>query len=115
MVAPTLCLCLALALAAPAAARGDEGTKGPQCTHDEKGESKDGKGKEGKEAKEPLSAKTFAGLKLRGIGPAFISGRVADLAVDPRHPSTYYVAAASGGVWKTVNAGTTFEPIFDCE
>src|SRR5262249_39828955 len=89
--------------------------KGPQCTHDEKGESKDGKGKEGKEAKEPLSAKTFAGLELRGIGPAFISGRVADLAVDPRHPSTYYVAAASGGVWKTVNAGTTFEPIFDCE
>jgi photosystem II stability/assembly factor-like uncharacterized protein len=67
------------------------------------------------EPKDPLSAPTFAGLKLRGIGPAFISGRVADLAVDPRHPATYYVAVASGGVWKTVNAGTTFEPIFDGE
>ena len=74
------------------------------------------KGKGGKdEKKEPLSAPTFAGLKLRGIGPAFISGRVADIAVDPRHTSTYYVAAASGGVWKTVNSGTTFEPIFDGE
>ncbi|HEY6324458.1 MAG TPA: glycosyl hydrolase [Thermoanaerobaculia bacterium] len=73
-------------------------------------------GKGGKdEKKEPLSAPTFAGLKLRGIGPAFISGRVADIAVDPRRTSTYYVAAASGGVWKTANAGTTFEPIFDGE
>jgi photosystem II stability/assembly factor-like uncharacterized protein len=68
-----------------------------------------------KEKKEPLSAPTFAGLKLRGIGPAFISGRIADLAVDARHPATYYLAAASGGVWKTTNAGTTFEPLFDGE
>jgi photosystem II stability/assembly factor-like uncharacterized protein len=67
------------------------------------------------EPKDPFSAPTFAGLKMRGIGPAFISGRVADLAVDARHPATYYVAVASGGVWKTVNAGTTFEPIFDGE
>jgi photosystem II stability/assembly factor-like uncharacterized protein len=74
------------------------------------------KGKEQEqEKKEPLSAPTFAGLKLRGIGPAFISGRVADLAVDPRHTATYYVAAASGGVWKTVNGGASFEPIFDGE
>jgi photosystem II stability/assembly factor-like uncharacterized protein len=74
------------------------------------------KGKEQEqEKKEPLSAPTFAGLKLRGIGPAFISGRVADLAVDPRHTATYFVAAASGGVWKTVNGGASFEPIFDGE
>ena len=55
----------------------------------------------------------FSGLKLRGIGPALMSGRVGDIAVDPVKSSTWYVAAASGGVWKTTNAGTTWAPIFD--
>jgi photosystem II stability/assembly factor-like uncharacterized protein len=55
----------------------------------------------------------FSGLKLRGIGPALMSGRVGDIAVDPVKRSTWYVAAASGGVWKTTNAGTTWTPIFD--
>jgi photosystem II stability/assembly factor-like uncharacterized protein len=63
--------------------------------------------------KEKLSAGTFAGLQLRGIGPALTSGRIIDLAVDPKKPSTYYVAVASGGVWKTTNGGITFQPIFD--
>ena len=68
-----------------------------------------------KEQKELLSADTFSGLTLRGIGPALTSGRVIDLAVHPTRPSTYFVAVASGGVWKTVNAGVTFEPVFDGE
>lgn len=55
----------------------------------------------------------FAGLSLRGIGPALMSGRVGDIAVDPVKRSTWYVAAASGGVWKTTNSGTTWAPIFD--
>jgi photosystem II stability/assembly factor-like uncharacterized protein len=55
----------------------------------------------------------FAGLTLRGIGPALMSGRVGDIAVDPVKRSTWYVAAASGGVWKTTNSGTTWAPIFD--
>jgi photosystem II stability/assembly factor-like uncharacterized protein len=55
----------------------------------------------------------LAGLTLRGIGPALMSGRVGDIAVDPLKRSTWYVAAASGGVWKTTNAGTTWTPIFD--
>jgi len=55
----------------------------------------------------------FAGLSLRGIGPALMSGRVGDIAVDPISSSTWYVAAASGGVWKTTNSGTTWAPIFD--
>ncbi|HEV7241910.1 MAG TPA: glycosyl hydrolase [Thermoanaerobaculia bacterium] len=59
--------------------------------------------------------KTLSGLQLRGIGPAMPSGRIVDIAVDPRDTSTWYLAVASGGVWKTVNAGTTFEPIFDGE
>ncbi len=54
-----------------------------------------------------------AALKLRGIGPALLSGRIADVAVNPRDRSVWYVAAGSGGVWKTVNAGTTWTPIFD--
>ena len=60
-----------------------------------------------------MTAATFAGLKLRSIGPAMTSGRIADLAVDPVKPNTWYVAAGSGNLWKTVNAGTTFEPVFD--
>ena len=63
----------------------------------------------------PLSAETFKGLTFRSVGPAVTSGRVADIAVDPRDRSRYFVAAASGGVWKTVNAGTTWEPVFDGE
>ncbi|MCK5338832.1 MAG: hypothetical protein KAJ50_08475, partial [Bacteroidales bacterium] len=46
-------------------------------------------------------------------GPAFTSGRIADFAVNPCNPSEYYVAVASGHIWKTVNNGTTFSPIFD--
>ncbi len=62
-----------------------------------------------------LDPKTFKGLELRGIGPALTSGRIGDLAVDPRNRKVYYAAAASGGVWKTINAGTTWEPVFDGE
>lgn len=57
--------------------------------------------------------KTFSGLELRGIGPALTSGRVIDLAVDPHDSRTWFVAIASGGVWKTTNGGTTFAPVFD--
>ncbi|WP_345248579.1 WD40/YVTN/BNR-like repeat-containing protein [Nibrella saemangeumensis] len=64
-------------------------------------------------AKGPFQTATFSGLAFRSIGPALVSGRVADLAVNPANPSEYYVAVASGGVWKTVNAGTTFTPVFD--
>ena len=60
-----------------------------------------------------LSSSTFAGLKLRSIGPAFMSGRIADIAINPDDPSQRYVAVGSGGVWKTNNAGTTWQPIFD--
>ena len=60
-----------------------------------------------------LSDKTFAGLKLRSIGPAFMSGRIADIAINPSDPSQWYVAVGSGGVWKTDNASTTWQPIFD--
>jgi photosystem II stability/assembly factor-like uncharacterized protein len=59
------------------------------------------------------TAEQFAGLKFRSIGPAFMSGRIADVAMHPRDEHVWYVAAGSGGVWKTVNAGITWAPIFD--
>ena len=59
-----------------------------------------------------LPASALSGFRFRSIGPAFTSGRVVDVAVHP-NKRTWYVAAASGGVWKTENAGTTWTPIFD--
>ena len=55
----------------------------------------------------------ISALPLRSIGPALMSGRIADIAVDPTNPNVWYVGAGSGGVWKTTNSGTTFESIFD--
>jgi len=60
-----------------------------------------------------LVAETFEGIELRNIGPALMSGRIADIAIHPDDFSTWYVAVGSGGVWKTTNAGTTWTPIFD--
>jgi photosystem II stability/assembly factor-like uncharacterized protein len=60
-----------------------------------------------------LNEHTFKGLEWRGIGPALMSGRIADIAVDPTDRSTWYVAVGSGGVWKTINRGTTWTPVFD--
>jgi photosystem II stability/assembly factor-like uncharacterized protein len=62
-----------------------------------------------------LTAETLSGLELRGIGPAISSGRVSDIAVDPTDPARRFVTVASGGVWRTTNAGTTWEPVFDGE
>src|SRR5262245_46294885 len=66
-----------------------------------------------KEDKSLMKAETFNGLAFRNIGPAIASGRVSDFAINPKTRSTYYVAVASGGVWKTTNNGTTWKPIFD--
>ena len=63
----------------------------------------------------PWSAATFKGLALRNIGPALMSGRIAHIEIVPDDPATWYVAVGSGGVWKTVNAGTTWTPVFDAQ
>lgn len=55
----------------------------------------------------------YSGLAWRNIGPAFMSGRIADVAWDPQDSSVWYVAVGSGGVWKTDNAGVTWTPVFD--
>jgi len=63
--------------------------------------------------KDEIKSSTVSGLKFRSIGPAFTSGRIADFAVNSNNHSEYYVATASGSVWKTENNGTTFDPVFD--
>ncbi len=74
-----------------------------------------------KKAVEPAPTKSgfdtvaISGMAFRSLGPAITSGRVADLAVDPADPKRYFVAVASGGVWRTTNAGNTFDPVFDGE
>ncbi|MEM6376665.1 MAG: glycosyl hydrolase [Bacteroidota bacterium] len=63
----------------------------------------------------PWAADNFSGLKMRSIGPALMAGRIADIAIHPENDNTWFVAVASGGVWKTKNAGVTWTPIFDNE
>lgn len=98
-----LCLLLLAGGAFAAEAQKAEGKKADGKKTEKKAEEKKG----------GMTAGTFAGLELRGIGPAVTSGRVGDIAVDPTKPSTWYVAVSSGGVWKTTNAGNTFTSIFD--
>lgn len=87
-MSPTLFLALALVPAQPAEPKADK--------KDEK--------------TLPLGA-----LKARLVGPAVTSGRIVGFAVHPKDRATYFVAVASGGVWKTTNAGTTWAPVFDGE
>ncbi len=60
-----------------------------------------------------VSETNYSALKLRNIGPAFTSGRIADIAMHPEDDNVWYVAVGSGGVWKTKNAGTTWKSLFD--
>jgi len=77
-------------LAAPAGAAQDDAAEGPDNV-----------------------AAAIGAMRLRGIGPAFMGGRIADIKVHPEDDSTWYVAVGSGGLWKTTNAGITWTPIFD--
>ncbi|MGJ8663966.1 MAG: hypothetical protein ACSHWU_09955, partial [Marinicella sp.] len=68
------------------------------------------KAKEGAKKSHPL-----AGIPLRNIGPAMISGRISEFAFHPTKKHVFYVATASGNLWKTTNNTITWEPIFDGE
>jgi photosystem II stability/assembly factor-like uncharacterized protein len=60
-----------------------------------------------------IDSATFGGLRARSIGPAIMSGRIAAIDATGTNPVTVWIGSASGGVWKSDNAGTTFEPVFD--
>lgn len=62
---------------------------------------------------DPINSGILSGLKFRSLGPAYASGRIADFAVNPENPFEFYVAVASGNIWKTVNNGITLKPVFD--
>ncbi len=66
-----------------------------------------------RQAVEPgaFDAASLSALEFRNLGPTLHTGRVQDVAIDPRHPDVWYVASAFGGVWKTTNRGITFEPL----
>lgn len=64
-------------------------------------------------AQSPFAAADLAGLRLRNIGPASMSGRVVDMDVVESDPYTMYVAAATGGLWRTRDNGITWESLFD--
>ena len=60
-----------------------------------------------------VAKKAISNMSFRNIGPGFMTGRIADVEKDPNDLSTWYVAVASGNVWKTQNNGTTWTPIFE--
>jgi photosystem II stability/assembly factor-like uncharacterized protein len=62
---------------------------------------------------QPTYEAALKNLKFRAIGPATMGGRIDGLAVVESDPRTYYIGAAAGGIFKTVNGGQSFSPIFD--
>ncbi|MBL8066188.1 MAG: hypothetical protein JNM34_10065 [Chthonomonadaceae bacterium] len=62
-----------------------------------------------------LSSDDLKRLPWRSVGPATMGGRVSDVCFEPGNPKAFLVAYATGGLWRTTNRGTTFEPIFDKE
>ncbi len=74
---------------------------------------KNKKNKENLEVKKEEKPSLVSSYKFRNVGPAFCSGRIADIAVHPNDENHWYLAVGSGGVWETKNAGITWKPIFD--
>jgi len=100
----SLAFCLAFSNL-PALAQGGQGGQGGP-----------GAGQQAPPPKPPINQSNDPLLKnfvWRSIGPASMGGRIDDIEAVESNPFTYYVGYATAGVWKTVNNGTTFEPIFD--
>ena len=60
-----------------------------------------------------LTAEAMTPIAFRSLGPSLTTGRISDVAVDPKNPSVWYIAAASGNLWKTENRGNTWTAVFD--
>jgi photosystem II stability/assembly factor-like uncharacterized protein len=85
-----------------------QGQRPPQAGGERQG------GPEGGPPRDPL-ATALGGLRFRLVGPAMVGGRISAITVNPQNRAHYFVGVASGGVWKTVNNGTTWTPVFDNE
>jgi len=55
----------------------------------------------------------LSAFRWRSIGPANMTGRVVDIEANPQNPKVIFVSFATGGLWRSINAGTTWEPVFD--
>lgn len=62
-----------------------------------------------------IAAAAYANLSWRSIGPAVAGGRVAAVAGTPQDDQLYYIGTAGGGVWRSINGGATWEPVFEKE
>lgn len=92
------------------------GVLAPEAMAQRKGKKKKAKEEAKTEAPAPkINSGTFSAFKFRSVGPALTEGRISDLVVHPDNPAVWYVAVASGGVWMTKNAGTTWKPVFDSQ
>jgi len=109
IVLAAICFAFSALIASPQDKDADKKVQKKEQKKDEKKEAP------AEEKKGGMTPDTFSGLKFRLIGPAVASGRVMSIAVNPRDKFEYYVGVASGGVWKTVNDGTTWTPVFDKE
>src|SRR6188474_3856258 len=67
----------------------------------------------GAQAPSGVTSDALKGLALRSIGPDITTGRISDVEIDAKNPNVWYVASASGGLFKTENRGNTFAAIFD--
>ena len=61
----------------------------------------------------PINASTFGVMEARPLGPGTMSGRISAIEGVISDPKTLYIGTAGGGIWKTINAGASFKPIFD--
>lgn len=98
-----------------AVAAAPPGSKKKAAKEQKKEEPKKDEPKKEEEKKPGMNADTFSGLRFRSIGPGVESGRVMSIAVNPKKKNEFYVGVASGGVWKTVNDGTTWSALFEGE
>jgi len=67
----------------------------------------------GQNGNDRLTPDTLRNLEFRSIGPSLTTGRLSDIAVDPKNSNVWYVAASAGNLWKTDNRGNTWTPIFE--
>src|SRR5262245_11963950 len=93
----------------------DKAAKDKDAAAKDKNDKSEKKDEDAAESRDPMSSGTFGGLKFRSVGPALISGRVVSIAVNPNNKSQYFIGVASGGVWRTDNDGTTWQPVFEHE